>query len=339
MVDFCPGDGRRAARSLLAVAALAVSLTACKPAAPPGPAPAQITTPVRVESWARNGGQGYKLIADHYLIFTTMNPSSTRDGLAGFLEAARANYIALTGLDGWHTPAAQMRLVVYLFASRAEWAGMTEQITGTASDTYLRVQRGGYCFAGKCFFWDIGPSTYSVAAHEGLHQFLYHAVKQTLPIWAEEGLAVQSEGYRIREGLVYFDARNNGSRMTTLREAILQDRWRPCERLLAMSATDNVQENALYGADYYSQLWALLLLIRQDARYAAGFSRMMNDAAAGRLGQELGFDPVAWGRLQQNAQAYTAVIGPKAFTHYIEPDLAAFETRYKAFANELAMLK
>jgi hypothetical protein len=330
----------------LAALALAFVVAGCtqdfKPAASTPPAVA--STPVRTESWARNGGAGYKLITDHYTVFTTLGPSSTRDGLNGFLEAARANYLKLTGLEGAAQPASathgvEKRLVVYLFASREEWASLTEQITGGASDTYLKVQRGGYCYAGTCVFWDIGPSTYSVAAHEGMHQFLYHSLRQTLPVWAEEGLAVQSEGYQMRNGLVYFDARDNGSRMMTLRQVMLQDRWRPADRLLAMSASDNVQESALYGADYYSQLWAMLLLIRQDPQYAAGLARMLNDAAAGRLGEALGIDGQAWARLQHNPQAYPAVVGPRAFAHYIDPNLPAFEARYRAFATELAKLK
>jgi hypothetical protein len=336
---------RRFAAAAMLACLLPVVVPGCDLVSKPSAAPdsAVAATPVRTENWARNGGVGYKLLTDHYTVFTTLGPSSTRDGLNGFLEAARANYVKLTGLSGSQKSAASAatadkRLVVYLFASRDEWATLTQQITGGASDTYLKVQRGGYCYGGTCVFWDIGPSTYSVAAHEGLHQFLYHALKQTLPIWAEEGLAVQCEGYQMRDGLVSFNARDNGSRMMTLRQVMLQDRWRPVDRLIAMSATDNVQENALYGADYYSQLWALLLLIRQDPQYSAGLARMMNDAAAGRLGEELGIDAQAWARLQHNAQAYTAVVGPKAFAHYIEPNSAAFEARFRAFAAELARL-
>lgn len=338
----CP---RMAGRRLLAcVAALSACLASCQEfSRATNPATAVAATPVRTENWARNGGQGYKLITDHYTVFTTLGPSPTRDGMNGFLEAARVNYVKLTGLKSGRPPATaaspDKRMIVYLFATRGEWAALTEQITGGASETYLKVQRGGYCYAGKCVFWDIGPSTYSVAAHEGMHQFLYHTLKQTLPVWAEEGLAVQCEGYQIRDGLVYFDSRENGSRMMTLRQTILQDRWRPADRLIAMSATDNVQENALYGADYYSQLWALLLLIRHDPTYSAGLTRMLNDAAAGRLGEALGIEPQAWARLQHNPQAYTAVVGPRAFARYIDSNLPAFEARYRAFCEELARLK
>ncbi len=271
-----------------------------------------------------------------------MGPSAARDSLSGFLEAARTNYVHLTGLEPQVTAAQDSdlkRLVVYLFASRDEWANLTEQITGASSDTYLKVQRGGYCFAGKCVFWDIGPATFGVAAHEGMHQFLYHAVRDTLPIWAEEGLAVQSEGFAVRDGLVYFDAANNGSRMMTLRQTILQERWRPIDRLIAMSASDNVNESSMHGADYYSQLWALLLMIRQDPKYQAGLAHMLQDAAKGRLGAELGISPRAWSQIQHNSQAYTAVVGPKAFAHYIDSDLPAFEAKYHAFAKKLAKLE
>lgn len=322
---------------------LLTGLAGCSDPPPPvGPTPAPAATPVRLEPWPQAGPSARRLTTDHYVIYTTLGPSMLREGIGGFLEAARANYVYLTALEpaaraGGATP---RRLVIYLFANRDEWANLTEQITGPASATYLKVQRGGYCFTGTCVFWDIGLiPTYSVASHEGMHQFLYHAVRDALPVWAEEGMAVLCEGYVLRDGLVHFDATQNLSRMTTLRQSILQDRWRPVDRLIAMSAADNVHENALFGADYYSQLWALMLLIRQDERYAAGLARLLGDAADGQLGAALGMNPQAWNQLQHNGQAYTGVIGPRAFTQYIEPDLPAFEARYRAFAEEMTHLK
>jgi hypothetical protein len=160
-----------------------------------------------------------------------------------------------------------------------------------------------------------------------------------LPIWAEEGLASLAEGFRVRGGLVYFRPEDNNSRRMGLRKLILTGRWRPAERLIGMNAADNIQENPLQGGEYYSQLWALLLMIRSDSQYSAGLGRLLRDAADGRMNQALGFSPSAWAQLQRNPSAYTQVVGAKAFAHYIDADGARFERRYLAFSRKLAMLE
>lgn len=326
---------------LLAAAALAVGTctAGCRGRGRPTIAPAPLSYPVQRYPWSFAGKAGEKQTTEHYRIFTTTTNRALRNAIGGFLEAAWSNYVALTGLDA--IAAKDERLSVYLFGSRKEWALLTTKITGPAAETYLKVQNGGYYYAGVCVYWDIGTMpTYSVAAHEGMHQFLHYATRQSLPIWAEEGLAVQAEGYLIRndDDLVYFRPGSNNLRLTTLRQTILARRWRPASRLVAMSAAANIQESGLHAAEYYSQLWALLTMIRNDQRYAAGLRRMLRDAAEGRLHKALGIGATAWAKLQRNARAYTEVVGPKAFAHYIDPDMDRFEQRYEAFARELAEL-
>ena len=301
-----------------------------------GPVP--LAYPAKRQVWRFGGVTGWKLTTEHYVVFTTTTSHSLRNSIAGFVEAARANYVHLTALD---VPAAGPRkLPVYLFGSRGQWATLTREVTGTAAETYLRVQGGGYCYAGVCVYWDIGAlPTYSVAAHEGMHQFFHYATRQALPVWAEEGLAVQAEGYRIRDGLVYFRPERNTLRMSTLRKTILAGRWRSAGELVAMSAADNIRQSGLHGAEYYGQLWALLLLLRGDERYAAGLQRLLRDAADGRLNEALGIGPRAWASLQRSARAYAAAVGPKAFAHYIDADTERFEQRYHAFARKLVRLK
>ncbi|NQU75542.1 MAG: hypothetical protein HQ546_04405 [Planctomycetes bacterium] len=317
------------------VSAIAAALPGCANTSGQAVAPAPLSHPSQREAWPNGGAQGEKLSTEHYCIFTSTANQSLRNGICGFMEAARANYVQLTGLTG--RPAGGKRLAVYLFGDRQQWASLTETITGRDAETYLRVQSGGYCYDGVCVFWDIGTmATYSVAAHEGLHQFLHDAAGDNLPVWVEEGLAVQAEGYRIRRGLVLFEPSDNTSRLTTLRKTILAGRWRSVDRLVEMNAADNIQESAMHGAEYYSQLWALLLMIRSDEQYRAGLEQLLRATADGQLAAGLGIEPQEWAQLQRNGKAYSAVVGPRAFAHYIDADTKRFEQRYRAFAEKLA---
>ena len=321
---------------ILPLAMITAQLAGCSNSGGQGLAPMPIEQPAVRKAWTFAGVDGWSFTTAHYRVFTTTASAVLRNGMPGFMEACRANYLSLTGLETLE--GGQEKLLTYVFGSRREWAALTEKITGPAAEIYLKVENGGYCFRGVCVFWDIGVlPTYGVAAHEGMHQFLHHATRQSLPIWAEEGLATQAEGYRIRDGLVYFAPEENVLRFRALRTALMANRWRPAQRLISMGAADNIQESRMRGTEYYGQLWALMLMIRQDERYANGLRRLLRDAADGRLHEALGIAPQQWRRLR--GRGYTTIVGPKTFAHYIDADMDRFERRYEAFAKELVRIK
>lgn len=325
----------------MVVVAGLVTAAGCRNAAAPATAPAvarPLAHPARETPWSFGGVRGRQLTSRHYQVLTTTARRGVGTNIVGFLEAARAYYVDLTGLEAVE-PVDGEKLVVYLFQTRPEWAALTERITGQSRETVLKVRAGGYCYRGVCVFWDIGTmATYSVAAHEGLHQFLHHATRHPLPHWAEEGLAVLAEGFRIDGGVVTFEPSENVLRVNTLRNALLGDRWRSAERLTAMTSMQNLDERPFTGGDYYAQLWAMLLLIRSDPAYTAGLHRMCRDAADGTLAETLGISALAYRRLRRDPAAYAAAIGPQAFKHYIDSDPERFERRYVAFARELVHL-
>ena len=335
---MCVGRSRFRAVAIFVLMGLMSLPFGCGADRTPLPTAQPLAHPAQQTPWRFAGVKGRKLSTDHYDVFTTTDSPGLQGGIAGFMEAARAHYVELTGLDPLVNEA--VKLKVYLFGSRGEWAALTEKITGAAADTVLRVQAGGYCYRGVCVFWDIGAlPTYSVAAHEGLHQFMHHATRESLPQWAEEGLATQAEGFKVANGLVTFEPRRNLSRLNTLRNTILGDRWRPALRLAAMTSMDNIEESPFAGGEYYGQLWALMLMIRNDETYNAGLRRLCRDAAAGRLGEALGFPRPQWVALQRKPAAYTAVVGPRVLVHYFDADLERFESKYRAYARQLAKLR
>ena len=296
-----------------------------------------LNSPTAAAPWQFGPIKGQALSTAHYAIFTTTANPSIRGNLGGFMEAARTHYAALTGLP---EPARKDEpWTIYLLATRPEWAALTQKITGEQAPIYLSVENGGYCFAGVCVFWDITPlATYGVASHEGMHQFLHHRTRQSLPSWAEEGLASLCEGFSMQQHSVRFTPERNILRYNSLRSAILSGRWRTTTQLLNMDAAENVRGPMGHTGEYYAQLWAMLLLIHSEPQYNAGLRRMVADAVAGRLDKELEFDARAWVRLQRNARLYNQTLSPRAFAHYIDADTARFEQRYRQFARELVGL-
>jgi len=283
------------------------------------------------EPWNLGGISGSVLTTEHYRIYTTSGNRTVLRYLPAFMEAAYRNYLTLTGLTA---PARPERMVIYVLASRPQWEAVTRRITGPQAGLYLPIRAGGYCYRDVCVFWDMGNfSTFAIAAHEGLHQFLYRRLAEPLPAWAEEGLCVLAEGFGMSRSAVRFAPHSNSFRMANLRSLISAGRWQPLPELLATDAAERIYHSSALAPEYYGQLWALLMYIRSRADYRAGLGRMLADAAAGRLRSALKAPP-AMGR----GRAYLRAIAVPAFRLYIEPDLPAFEKRLRSYAAALAKL-
>ena len=290
-----------------------------------------VSSAARSESWTFAGSPGQCLQTEHYRVYTTSDNRMLLTRLPEFMEAAYGQYCALTGLPA--TAADQKPMNVYLFATRNQWAVFTRQITGAQSDVFLQIQNGGYSFRGTGVYWDMGNvATYSVAAHEGMHQFLFARLRDGLPAWAEEGLATQMEGFEVTSDRVQFTPQRNNGRMNSLRGVILSGKWIDLNKLLSTDAGDYV--SGIGAPDYYAQLWALVLFLRSDGRYRQGLERMVSDAAQGRLRAEMQV-PEQMGR----GREYTRSVGLPVFQRYISADLPAFQKQFRDFAHKAAQMK
>ncbi len=319
---------------------LLVVVTALRGCAPQTPAltGTAMTTEVRRAPWQTGATAGSELTTTHYRIFTTATNRTLVTYMPGFLEAAYRNYLDLTGLAD-RTGAPPMP--VYLMGTRQEWASLTTSVVGEeAAGPYLSIQAGGYCYQGVCVFWDIGVlGTFSVASHEGLHQFFYHRLRDRLPMWLEEGLCTTAEGYEVVADTVTFTPRRNNFRFTDLRAAIVQARFLPLEELLTTDSGEAAGGSHEQAVGYYGQLWALAQFIRSQPAYRAGMQRLLADAEAGRLHQALRTSPRELTALRRHGRRYNKTVSLPLFQHYITQDLAGFETEYKAFAMTLARLQ
>ncbi|RKY24835.1 MAG: hypothetical protein DRP83_07075 [Planctomycetota bacterium] len=305
------------------------TLPGCQPVEPGG---VSLSTPIRQKPWPGVAQRGTVFFTTHYRIYTSTGDRKLRIVLPGFMEACYGNYLDLTGLAD--LPASTEKMPMYMLASRAEWLSLTRGKFGQAK-TAEKLQAGGYTYKGTTVCWNIGPMvTYSVASHEGLHQFLYYRLKSRLPLWAEEGLATNAEGFVFDRGRVRFLPKNNVLRLVDLRQAILGDYWIPLKKLLTTSPAAVIHANEDQAVGYYGQVWAIVNFLRTDETYAPRWKKMLADAQAGL------FDKILSPQ-QRRARGprYTAATGQAIFKHYIDPDIEQFEKRYKTFCRKLVKLQ
>ncbi|MCL2701189.1 MAG: hypothetical protein FWE88_05795 [Phycisphaerae bacterium] len=309
----------------------------CQPAAPVGYSLAD--APSRVESWDTPYAPGGRVLATpHYRMYVGSKRAELANTLPGFMEGAHANYCELTGLSPKKNLAP---MTLYMMADRAQWVAVTKSLVTENLDLYLRIEAGGYCFRGTCVFWDIGGlSSFQVAAHEGLHQFLFFHLTDRVPMWLEEALGTAAEGFQLYNDRVVFSPHYNTGRMANLQAAIVGNRLIPLSKLLTMHAGDAVgQSRPGLAVEYYAQLWSLIMYIRGEPAWRAGMERMLADAAAGRLSEGLGQSPREWAAMRQSGAAYFRTIGELTFRRYITDDLPAFEKGLRDYQRKLAGLK
>lgn len=319
--------------------ALAVALSGCggpEQRRAAGQTAISLETRVASAPWLAGRSTGEILTTRHYRIFTTARRPALLRYLPGFMEAAHRQYLSLTGLAGRTD---NQPLPIYMMGTRAEWALLTKKIAGPQRDILLSIEAGGYFRDGVCVFWDSGPTTtFSVAAHEGLHQFLHYRLKDRLPMWLEEGLCVSAEGHQITNGSVRFTPDRNPFRFSSLRRGILRGYWLPIAELLPMDAGDAVAKGTDRAVSYYAQLWVLSIMLRTGPDYRRGFDELISDAEAGRFAESLGLPPGTLSLLSKRGRAYNRKMSAPLFRHYITDDLDAFDREYLAFARRFARL-
>ena len=325
------------ALGILALAAMALGCSG-GPAATAGDAlraRESMVAEVSRRDWRGQGLEGVAYTTSHYQVLTTSQSRLITQTLPGFLEACYRQYTRLTALP---EPQKAAQMTVYMMGSRREWELLTRKILGDDAP-HLMITVGGYCHRNVCIFWhepQAGPSLWRVAAHEGMHQYLGARMRDSLPMWAEEGLATCAEGHQIdvSANAVSFDPRDNPPRMTALQRTFSARQWIPLDDLLAMDAAHAIGHGPYRSGAYYAQLWALITFLRSDSRYGENFQRMLADAAAGRMREAMGM--IDWPAEAMGTRAYNQRMGPLSFRRYIADDLEAFEVEYRRFAQQLA---
>jgi len=167
-------------KQLFLFAVLSACLVGCGEASESTELNTTRSTRVSVQKLEWKGPRGGRqLVSEHYRIYTTVNGSLLKT-LPGFLEAGYDNCLRITQLPDTSIP---KKMPVYMMATRNQWAALSDSKFGLLNSPSVIIDNGGYSYRGVNVCWNIGGiATYSVASHEGMHQFLYHRLKNKLPL-------------------------------------------------------------------------------------------------------------------------------------------------------------
>ena len=296
-------------------------------------------TPVvrSVQAWDFEGAAGRAIQTDHYIIYTTDRSAQISERLPGLMESALKHYAsAITDL-----PLPTRPMETFVMSSRTQWLRLTFTRLGERARAVSSIARGGFAIGGSGYLFDIGPAdTMSIASHEGWHQFTQSSFVESLPIWAEEGIATFFEGHRFTKEGVVFSGWNNFERFDRLRAAADANQLLSLETLLTASPDQILAMGNEAGVTYYAQIWALVHFLREGegGKYRAGFERMVKDAAAGGLGNAVVAKLRSSGALKaQDRQGMLLLarnLGPQIFRVYVDGDVARVGQEYRAFVKQ-----
>ena len=310
----------------LIAATVGLLLAGCTAA--PKPAPALRSTPAFL-STSVDGNPCTRVDLPHYTIYSTLEDRAVLNQLCDVLENALSAYRGVAGA----VAISPRPMVCYVFGTRAQWTAYTKAHAGEDAAVYLMVNRGGYT-AGDQFvaYWIGDTGTFSVAAHEGWHQFAARNLKGRLPPFLEEGLACLFEQPEWIESLPRFDTTHNPPRLTALRVAADAGELYALSTLVRMHAGQVVGKHASQIEAFYAESWAFarFLLEAENGRYRPALTHMIDDAARGALFDDDSIEsPTGGGPLWNPASSRPML------EHYLNQPLDKIEIAFARYVREL----
>jgi hypothetical protein len=222
----------------------------------------------RISGDTVEGIPGARVELPHYVIHSTIPDPAALQRIGQVLEGAHEAYRSLAP----EVRLSSYPMECYLFETRPQWAAYTKAHTGDDAAIYLRVNRGGYTINDKFVAYWIGEiGTYSVAAHEGFHQYVARHLKGRLPPFLEEGLACMFEQLewveqgKNAEPLPRFDVRKNHARLMALRIAADGNDMYPLEALVKMHAGQVVGKRSAKIEAFYAESWGVCTVPPREA--------------------------------------------------------------------------
>ena len=250
----------------------------CASNRPPSP-PSAV---VHLAPWTFDGADGTTVVTQHYVIYTTIADDRWLDSFARLMEEALAAYTRLApGIQLTQRP-----MECFVFASRRQWETFTREKTGDDAAIYLHITRGGYTVRNWFVAFNIGEAgTFSVAAHEGFHQFAAQNFKTRIPPFLEEGIACMFENVQWNRGVPTWNLEENPNRLASLRTAVDAGQFIPLSELITLHAGQVVNGPKARIPLFYGESWAFaqFLWTGNGKKYRTRLQRLLTDAAGGTL--------------------------------------------------------
>ncbi|MGH7213296.1 MAG: hypothetical protein ACREIT_00735 [Tepidisphaeraceae bacterium] len=290
--------------------------------------------PIGQSEWSYQQAPGRMLATRHYRIHTTINSAADEDfrqSLATVMEGAWQQYRRLTpGIAQTGAP-----LECYVFERRSQWADFTARNAGQDAVVYLQITRGGYAVGDRYVAYYLGhQATFSVAAHEGWHQYVARHFKGRLPPFLEEGIACMFEDVRWDGKLPRWNLSKNTRRAQALGDAIDDGSVLPLEQLVSMHAGQLVDKPGAKIEAFYAQCWAFARFLRdaEGGKYRPVFQKLLADTAAGTV------DDLSGAHTATTAPWYPASVQPM-LEQYVGTDLATLDLPYRTYLSKIAIAR
>jgi hypothetical protein len=285
---------------------------------------------VKVEPSPQAGANASEVHTQHYTIYSTI--ADRPDLLARMgqlMEGAFLQYRSLVP----QVPPTDHPMLCYLFGTYNEWANFTVAHTGADSEVYLKISRGGYTIQDWYVSYFLGNDigTYSVAAHEGWHQFVARHFKGRLPPFLEEGLACMFEDVDWDGDLPRWNLSLNPSRTLSLRKVLDEREQFPLSELITLHAGQVVGRSGVKIEAFYAQNWAFARFLweGENKKYRPALQQLLADTAAGIVA-----DPT--GSLRRKYLPWNPEGVRPMLEHYLGQDLSVTQTEFDAFMKKVA---
>ncbi|MFK7759311.1 MAG: DUF1570 domain-containing protein [Phycisphaerales bacterium] len=299
--------------------------------------PAVRATPVQRfvaarERWSYQGNEGWTYFTPGATIRTTITDRRMLIRIPAFVELAQIHgRTALTTL-----PAPIEPVDTFFLGSRKQWETMTTKLLRERAGVYLAIERGGFSVGTTGVYYDLGPrDSFTIASHEGWHQYAHSVMIDRLPVWLDEGIACYLEGFKwdeVQPDTPRFMPWSNLERFDQLRKAHSGQRLMPMHTLVSnrpqdLMATDKGGDRVL---TYYAQMWAMVHFFREfdGGRYASGLARVLQLCVRGELLDELNENDARLMRSRRSGAGVLSVIAPGV-------PLRELDAQYQEFINQI----
>jgi hypothetical protein len=322
--------GKCGVRRIAVICLVLLLLAGCSASRPTlgrweGPAhPAGVTT----SAWSWVERPGRTIHTDNYDIHTTIDDPETVNYLAQIMQGAYAMYRQAAP----EVVPSSKPMECFIFQMRSEWEQYTMRFAGPDANVYIQIRNGGYTQKDRYVsFYNGRLSTYSVASHEGWHQFAGRNFTGRLPPFLEEGMACRFETINWENDLPRWNLSVNSERLLQLRQAIEHGNVVPLEKLCTMHAGDVVGESSDKIDAFYAQSWAFARFLweGENARFRPALQRWIAETANGTV-----LDPTGSHRVSSAPWRREGV--GAMIEHYLGTNLAEVSRLYQVWLKHVA---